>query len=160
MGDSGRRRELKAFLKAVEDRLSWKFNLSDFDDRVRLQKYVFLAEAFGYDHEYIYNIYHYGPYSPNLARDYYHDDFSSLSPTAGVDDLDVDAFSAFTSDRSREWLEVAATLKSIYNRYKHLDPPDEARKWAIERAADIKEITESEARGIFEELVDAGVVDY
>jgi hypothetical protein len=44
------------------------FDLSKFDDRLRLQKLVFLARKLGHDLGYSYNWYARGPYSPSLTR--------------------------------------------------------------------------------------------
>jgi hypothetical protein len=44
------------------------FDLSQFDDRLRLQKLVFLARKLGHDLGYSYNWYARGPYSPSLTR--------------------------------------------------------------------------------------------
>ena len=44
------------------------FNLDEFNDRLRLQKIIFLARKLGYDLGYSYNWYARGPYSPSLTR--------------------------------------------------------------------------------------------
>ncbi len=49
--------------------------LSDGDDgleaRVRIQKVVYLLKRLGFDFDYDFNLYYYGPYSQSLADDYY-----------------------------------------------------------------------------------------
>ncbi|MGC9108605.1 MAG: hypothetical protein ACP5IE_10520, partial [Infirmifilum sp.] len=44
---------------------------NSFDDRLRLQKYVFIMEKLNLDLGYSFNMYLRGPYSPALAIDYY-----------------------------------------------------------------------------------------
>ncbi|BCU68703.1 hypothetical protein HS7_21400 [Sulfolobales archaeon HS-7] len=44
---------------------------NSFDDRLRLQKYVFIMEKLGLNLGYDFNEYLRGPYSPGLAMDYY-----------------------------------------------------------------------------------------
>jgi len=44
------------------------FDIDQFDDRLRLQKIVFLARKLGHDLGYSYNWYARGPYSPSLTR--------------------------------------------------------------------------------------------
>lgn len=46
-------------------------NIKTINDRKRVQKAVYLAEAAGAKLGYDYNWYVYGPYSPRLANDYY-----------------------------------------------------------------------------------------
>ena len=44
------------------------YSLDEFDDRLRLQKLVFLARKVGYDLGYTFTWYRRGPYSPSLTR--------------------------------------------------------------------------------------------
>lgn len=44
------------------------YNLDEFDDRLRLQKLVFIARKMGYDLGYTFTWYARGPYSPSLTR--------------------------------------------------------------------------------------------
>ena len=44
------------------------FYIVQFDDRLRLQKIVFLSRQLGHDLGYSYNWYARGPYSPSLTR--------------------------------------------------------------------------------------------
>jgi hypothetical protein len=48
-----------------------------------LQKYVLLAEDFGFEHGYRYGMHLRGPYSPPLAQDYY-TDLTSVAPDLRV----------------------------------------------------------------------------
>ena len=46
-------------------------NLNDFDDRLTLQKRIYLLQRFGLDLDYRYNWYVRGPYCPQLTEDAY-----------------------------------------------------------------------------------------
>lgn len=67
----GNIKKLMTFLKALEKSTSYKFTIKSFEDRLRLQKIVYIAKYFDIDLGYSYNQYIRGPYSPDLARDYY-----------------------------------------------------------------------------------------
>lgn len=45
-----------------------EYSLEEFNDRLRLQKLVFLARKMGHDFGYTFNWYARGPYSPSLTR--------------------------------------------------------------------------------------------
>ncbi len=88
-----------------------------FENRFKLQKYVFLAKYFGLDMGYNYSMYLYGPYSPDLAEDYYalangysHEGTGFKLPN----DFDESRFMDLVKGRSYEWLEIAATLLALH----------------------------------------------
>lgn len=58
-------------LKLTMDRLGLRFAIDRFNDRLVLQKAVYLAQAAGIGLGYHYRWYLYGPYSPALTRDAY-----------------------------------------------------------------------------------------
>ena len=60
-----------AFLNSYLSALGVPPNIKTINDRKRVQKAVYLAEAAGAKLGYDYNWYVYGPYSPRLANDYY-----------------------------------------------------------------------------------------
>ena len=62
---------LKSFISFLESSGIFEFDVEDFESRLRLQKYVYLAKIFGFDLGYLFNLYIYGPYSSELANDYY-----------------------------------------------------------------------------------------
>ena len=94
-----------------------KDNESGFINRLKLQKYVYLAQTslqnnFGYE----YNIYRNGPYSPALAN-YYYEELDLARASSDVKDNNwnndknfTDRFLTLFKDKEPEWLEVAATL--------------------------------------------------
>jgi len=58
-------------LKLVLDLLGLSSNVSTLQNRIRIQKAIFLAKYSGVDLGYSYNWYVHGPYSPELTSDYY-----------------------------------------------------------------------------------------
>lgn len=109
------------------------FSAESFYSRVRIQKAVYLLQAFGHDvgKEYSFSNYFHGPYSPSLARDYYGDDRKpalDLREEATVDLPDdvIEAVSeAVAHPRGKVFLEAATTIHSIAER------KDDADKEAI-----------------------------
>jgi uncharacterized protein YwgA len=93
-----------------------------FINRLKLQKYVFLAQSslqnnFGYE----YNIYRNGPYSPELAN-YYYEELDLNSITSNVKEkkwtenvIFTDRFLKLFKDKEHDWLEVSATLIDSIN---------------------------------------------
>ncbi|MDR3223834.1 MAG: hypothetical protein LBT66_08930 [Methanobrevibacter sp.] len=63
--------KLKKFLNILKKEIGFSFKIDDFDNRVKLQKYVFISKYFGFDHNYNYNLYLRDPYSSDLSNDYY-----------------------------------------------------------------------------------------
>lgn len=93
-------------------------------NRIKIQKYVYLAKYFNInlDFDYTtYNMYLYGPYSPDLAEEYFRlaeEGFFDSSPVEyGYDynydyDINLKRFIEFMRDSNRnnaDWLEVAST---------------------------------------------------
>ena len=148
--------QLAAFLNAVEPELGWQFDLDDFKDRFRLQKYVLLAEDFGFDHEYRYGMHLRGPYSPPLAEDYY-SDLSSVAPDS-LADFDVQAFAELVGGKSMEWLEIAATFREFFRRSSQYDPIPSRIETAIDRTVQEKDVEVENVRIIVDELQRAGVI--
>lgn len=110
--------ELSKFIKALETKgLLVKFNVDDFDVRFKIQKYVLLSKALGIDFGYNYNLYVHGPYSSQLADDYYaigeayiQSDPSQYLPI-------IEKLSNLVNGKDENWLELAGTLFSLYSTY-------------------------------------------
>ncbi len=106
---------LKAFLEALRRSTGFNFNVNRFDHRLKLQKLVYIAKSLGVPKlEYDFNLYLRGPYSPELADDYY-----NLGEGAEISEDEVKAFlsnEAFhrfvelVNGEDGTWLEIAATL--------------------------------------------------
>lgn len=104
---------LASFLKALADASIIDFNKNWFNHRLKLQKYVFIAQRFGFRTDYDYSLYIHGPYSSKLADDYYGiSDFTDREPMA----LDY-KFIRLVKNKSEEWLELASTILMIKERY-------------------------------------------
>lgn len=58
-------------VKLTIDGLNLPFKINSFQDRLIMQKSVYLAQAAGVNLGYYYHWYLYGPYSPSLTRDEY-----------------------------------------------------------------------------------------
>lgn len=109
---------LASFIKFLEEKRLVSFDIdgdSDecFENRLKLQKYVYIAQRFGLDLPYKHSMSLYGPYSRTLTDDYYKiagdpdlcDGTSSDLPR----EFDREAFLE-TVKNDPKWLEVAATL--------------------------------------------------
>jgi len=104
--------ELAGFVKALK-KIGFNFNVNRFNHRLKLQKYVFLARRYGIDLGYRFNLYIRGPYSPELANDYY-----SLKEDMPKEHVDLpENFFKLVKGKSERWLELAATLVMIKERY-------------------------------------------
>ena len=107
-----------------------------FDTRLRIQKYVFVAQYLGLDAPYRYSRHVYGPYSPALAADC---DILAKDPAAYGTESDLPMPAGFRQDeflrtvkgRDSEWLEVATTL--IY-----ISPQHDNAETVLDHAAWIK----------------------
>ncbi len=133
--------ELKAFLQFLRANCSFAFDVNRFDHRIRLQKYVFIARFLGWDNEYIYNLYVRGPYSPDLAKDYY--SLGDISVSLGdyreyLTDFDMGKFVQIISGKKIAWLEVGATMLSLYNNNKDTITEGDTASFLIARTKDIK----------------------
>jgi Uncharacterized conserved protein len=99
--------KLGAFIRFLESELG-----REVKDRLKLQKYVFIADHFGLNSGYDFSMYVRGPYSPELAEDYYRrlDVESTLPPEFRSQD-----FINLVKDKDVKWLEIAATVLLIYD---------------------------------------------
>ncbi len=92
------------------------------DKRIKLQKIVYFAKLLGVDFDYNYSMYLHGPYSPELAKDYY-----SLSQV-NVDEATVceaiDKIYLRIEELYRKdtiWLETAASVINVRKSNPDLD---------------------------------------
>lgn len=145
--------KLVAFVKMLNDRGIHKFNVNNFYSRLRLQKYVYLAKFFGFEHEYFYNLYLRGPYSSQLADDYYKltdiDKWKEL-PEVG---FNPERFIELVRGKDHNWLEIATTILFLWKMYKVPDRVIE-RTWNIKSHIGIPYI-----KIVFNELKDANLLN-
>ena len=142
----------------VERELSWNFDADEFDDRLRMQKLVYLAGEFGFDHGYSYNMYLHGPYSPDLAKDYYEEEFMSTPSDTSLTSFELGSFLNLIDNRDNLWLEVAATAHSLHNSYSTRRSGDDLEDAVIEATSDKKDAPADEVRAIYGELKARSVV--
>ncbi len=112
-----REERLSSFLKTLDDKGILSFNKNLFNNRLKVQKYVFIARKFGLSLRYTYSLYIRGPYSSGLADDYYEiDDYHNSNSL----EIDEDFFK-LVKNKSEEWLELAATILMIRERYQSIN---------------------------------------
>ena len=139
---------LSSFVRLLRDEGIFDFDPGDFYSRLRLQKYVFIARKFGLDLGYGFPLYMGGPYSPELADDYY----SLPDEAEALPEFDKKGFLNLIRGRNTDWLEAATTILSIYEDHKDL-------RWAIERTAELKPwISEEKMKSIVEDLRKAKLI--
>jgi uncharacterized protein YwgA len=132
--------ELKAFVRFLKEQCGFTFNVNRFNHRIMLQKYVFLAKSMGWPNDYAYNLYIRGPYSPDLAKDYY-----SLDVPNNIDEgkttirfLDKERFAHAISGKNVAWLEVGTTMLSVYNNNKERIDGGKIAQFLLDRTKSIK----------------------
>lgn len=158
MTEAGDQRLLNSFLDYLGEQLEWEFDRDNFDDRFLLQKYVFFAQRLGLQTEYGYNVYAFGAYSPELARDYYSSDLNQSGAATDISEqLDSESFDELVRSREPRWLELASTFLLYYEIYSFLEEDDRRQK-AIEKTMDEKEATEHTLNSIERRLRDIGVI--
>jgi hypothetical protein len=126
-------------LKLAADACGLDFRISTFEDRLILQKAVYLMQAAGVHLGHYYQWYLHGPYSPSLTRDVY---AVSTDLTQGLDDsrgwtLDQHSMSVLerlrglvrTENRSQlaRKLELLASIHFLITRQQVTRPNDDAQ---------------------------------
>ena len=111
------RMRLANFLRALDEACILDFDKHRFNHRLKIQKYIFIAQKLGFATKYNYSLYIHGPYSSNLADDYYRiNDFKNTEP------VELDSrFVRLVKNKSEEWLELASTILMIRGRYEGID---------------------------------------
>jgi len=133
-----RKNELKEFLQFLDDRCGFVFDVDRFDHRIMLQKYVFIAKFLGWDHDYNYNLYIRGPYSPDLAKAYYNLDEISSACDRSAYSLDEERFASIIKGKRVSWLEVGTTMLSLYSNCRYTIDRDKISPFLLERTRTIK----------------------
>jgi len=125
-----------AAIAAILNELGIEADLDSHDSRLQMQKSIYLAQAAGLDLGYRFNWYVRGPYSPNLADDYYEafrdPDFAGTyiasqdlrNRLQGVKNA---IGSSPSSATTTEWLEALASVDFI-RRVQRKRSLEEARK--------------------------------
>lgn len=104
------------FINIVKDSLSFRDAedfankiKTDFNFRLKVQKFVYIAKYFGWNHSYKYSLYIRGPYSSALADEYYSDDLLKYFPLK-INGFDLSSFNGFVDGKSIHYLESASTI--------------------------------------------------
>lgn len=158
-------KRLSAFIKFLEEKVGFTFNLILFDNRLKLQKYVYIGKLFGLSLPYSYNIYLRGPYSPDLALDYYkmantHSDTSDYYRE--LEGFDTNKFLDLVKGQDADWLEVAATMLSISSRYRSVADKRKLKEIILTTTEDIKSFIPNAStivENVFGELSKRGLIE-
>jgi uncharacterized protein YwgA len=92
------------------------FSIGKFENRLKLQKIIYLMQAYGLNIGYNYSLYLYGPYSTELTRDGYAlPDFSQIEKIGFSTPSDNNKFLRFIEFIGKrkddiKWLEIVASL--------------------------------------------------
>jgi uncharacterized protein YwgA len=113
------------------------FSLETFRERLKLQKTVYLLQAFGIYLGYSYNWYLYGPYSPDLTRDAFEvvPRLRIYKPVHFADQDTETRFEQFVQFLGHkrddpQWLELVASLHMLRRIYGDQDKKTLFRKMA------------------------------
>ena len=122
------------FINNVKNSLSFRDSkdfrekiINDFDFRLKVQKFVYIAKYFGWNHSYKYTLYKRGPYSSVLADEYYNEDILKYSPIK-IDTFDSDSFNDFVYGKSIHYLESVSTILYYMSLEKNLTRMDAIEK--------------------------------
>lgn len=137
------------------------FSMEKFDSRLKLQKIVYLMQAYGLNIGYTFHLYLYGPYSTELARDGFSmPDFlgqSLIQFSNNQNQAKFEKFIRFIEDKKddTEWLEIAASLHLLKNiGY----TPQKAIDFIKGKRNDLYKNKEARIKSILEELKAEDVV--
>lgn len=140
-----------SFIKILnEEGIIKRFNINTFEHRLKLQKYMFIAKYLGISDfsEYDFNEYMRGPYSPNLADDYYEIEKKGLNINKEFDldfyiwlknSREFKALVGLVKNKDSRWLEVAATMVDFSS--------------TVKRKAEREGFSEEEVREILESIL-------
>lgn len=142
--------DLGDFVAYLEDELGWEFDADSFEDRLKLQKYLYLGEIFGLSHSYDYNLYNYGPYSPKLADDYYN--LPTNTDGSRIPSFETTEFIDLVEDKDAKWLEIAATTYRFMKKYDSYYTDEEYREKVVHRVCEVKDTTPGLVRSTFDDL--------
>lgn len=154
---------LAAFIRFLEEKNLVRFDIlgeseEHFNNRFKIQKYVFLAKYFGLDLGFNHSIYLRGPYSRDLANAYY-----DLAEEKNPRDMDstklpasfnAHAFLEYVGGKDADWLEASSTLLSLNTSFRD-------RSCLLRRAVNMKpHINSNKIESALQELEDRNLVIY
>ena len=155
-------------LKLTVDGLNLTFQINTFEDRLILQKAVYLAQAAGVNLGYYYHWYLHGPYCPSLTRDEYAIGFERGQ---GVDDSEGWKLDDESTGRLKKMLnlipkgdrrqlsiklELLASVHFLINRRQVRQ--NDAREIAATLKRFKKDFSEKDVQKAMRELIDYGLL--
>ena len=81
--------------------------------RIRIQKLVYLSKFFGWENSYIFTLNERGPYSINLADNYYDNKLFNENAIE-IHNFKIEEFFEFIEEKSNEFLESSSTLIYVF----------------------------------------------
>ncbi|MEM3192809.1 MAG: hypothetical protein QW292_12165 [Candidatus Parvarchaeota archaeon] len=119
--------------KDIRDGLGGTEYSNNFDNRLKIQKIVYILESKTKVFDYDFSLYLRGPYSPGLAKDYYNIIDSDTTSITGDKILNENAIklAQLLNEKDPVWIEIASTIIMMR------DPEDSWSK-TIERVKDFK----------------------
>jgi len=153
--------KLGDFIAKLKNKIGFSFNIDDFGDRLKLQKYVFLAKHFGFNHNYHYNLYIRGPYSSDLADDYYNVSNEGIFQN---DSLNIEnGFFDLIEGKTIEWLESATTMLSLFedytNKYSRLDNEHKRITLVVDTRKIKSHIEIKTIKNVYDDLIDYNLMN-
>lgn len=157
--------KLIKFIELLRRKNIHDFNIDKFDSRIRMQKYVYIAkEFFGIDLDYNFSLYIRGPYSSDLADDYYSiGGFTSGNlPDSIIDMEKFKEFEKFVKEHNKiADLEVITTIHFLNETNKHLVTygrlsKNTLRSFIIERTHDLKNVSKKKIEEFYDLLLRKG----
>jgi uncharacterized protein YwgA len=155
--------QLLEFIRQLENKNLLKFDIlggsdESFNNRFRIQKLVFIAKYFGLVSEYNYRIYLHGPYSSQLADDYFnlakHINSNNMNKEINDNRFDKEDFFDFVQNRDDEWLEACSTMLSLADVYS-------TKEVLLSKVCEIKaHIHEDKINQVFSELNSKGIIKF
>ncbi|MBP2132619.1 hypothetical protein J2128_000540 [Methanomicrobium sp. W14] len=131
--------DLMSYLSALGEELK----INELKDRVKIQKLVLIGQCAGVDiGNYNFNLYHLGPYSPQLADRYYSAQVAINVGDRSYEEYKLNRGDCESLDRIKpllkppegigldeyEWLEVIATVIFVYNKTKSWEQAEKITK--------------------------------
>lgn len=130
-----------------------------FGERIKLQKYVFIATHMGMATSVPldYSMYIRGPYSSMLA-DIYFNEHAWDTPLFDLEGFDARQFASLLSGKDTKWLEIGATILYVSRVSIASYGPPLTKKALIAQIQSLKPFGEEEISGCYEELLGRGLV--
>ena len=141
-------------LAGILKRVYKKIDMSSFQNRLKIQKSVYLLQAWGINLDYDFNFYLQGPYSTELTKDAFQmPDFTSIDVFRFPDEATekkLEEFIEFIEPHKDdiEWLKIAASLHLLNKLYS-----TQSKQEIIKRLVNLKFVNEKKTLSIWDELV-------